>query len=57
MKDLPKGYFKLGNHIYKICEYCGKVVRMTGFLARWHFCSEANPEVKKMNLSKSQEPK
>lgn len=53
---LPKGYFKLGKHLYKECEYCGKFVRMTGFLARWHICSEENPEVC-ANSPKPQEKK
>lgn len=30
--------YRVGNHLYAICEACGKLVRITGFLAEWHIC-------------------
>ena len=38
--------FRVGSHIYGECRYCGKYVKLTGFLARWHICNENNPRVR-----------
>lgn len=28
----------VGKHLYAVCQDCLKVVRLTGFFARWHLC-------------------
>ena len=38
--------FRLGKHLYAQCQYCNKYVRLTGFLARGHFCNDSNPRVR-----------
>ena len=30
---------------YVQCQWCGKLVRVTGAMAGWHVCSDDNPEV------------
>jgi hypothetical protein len=42
-----------GNHIYEQCGYCGKLVRMTGWFARLHFCM-TEEERRKMDVAREQ---
>jgi hypothetical protein len=35
---LPPDSIIVGNHVYATCPDCMKLVRLTGFLARWHLC-------------------